>query len=103
MEHIENLKTRAPQLLRIYTDESEINRKIEAFATYNQMTMGAYIGKSESYLVCYTELYGIFMAMLLTYIIINSERQSGITLAIIYTDNQAAIQKVKNPNKTKSK
>ena len=102
-EHVESLKALAPQLLRIYTDGNGINGKIRAFTTCNQMTMSAYVGKSESYTVCYAELYGIFTAMLLTHIIINIERQPGITLAIIYTDNQAVIQKVKDPNKTKSK
>lgn len=64
--------------------------------------MNAYIGKSENYTVCYAELYGILMATSLTHIIINVEKQPGITSAIIYTDNQAAIQKIKDPNSAKS-
>lgn len=67
------------------------------------MTISDYVEKSESYIVCYAELYKIFIATLLTHTIINIERQSGITSAIIYTDNQAAIQKVKDSNKTKSR
>ena len=64
--------------------------------------MNAYIGKSETYTVCYAELYGILMATSLTHTIINIERQPGITSTIIYTDNRAAIQQVKDPNSTKS-
>lgn len=101
-EHIESLKTLAPHLLRIYTDGSGINGKIGASATCSQKTMSAYVGKSESYTVCYAELYGILMTTSLTHTIINIERQPGITSTIIYTDNQAAIQKVKDPNNNKS-
>ena len=43
------------------------------------------------------------MTTLLTHTIINIERQLDITSAIIYTNNQAAIQKVQDPNKTKSR
>lgn len=101
-EHIESLKTLAPHLLRIYTDGSGINGKIGASATCSQKTMSAYVGKSESYTVCYAELYGILMTTSLTHTIINIERQPGITSTIIYTDNRAAIQKVKDPNNNKS-
>lgn len=38
------------------------------------------------------------MATSLTYTTINVERQPGITSATIYTDNQAAIRKIKDPN-----
>ena len=101
-EHVKSLKALAPQLLRIYIDGSGVNGKIEASATCNQRTISTYVKKLESYTVCYAELYGILMATSLTYTIINIERQPGIISAIIYTDNQAVIQKVKDPNKTKS-
>ena len=97
-EHLQILQTPEPHRLRIYTDGSGINGKIGAAAVCDQKILRAYIGRADLYTVCYGELYGILMATSLTNLIINIEKQCNITTATIYTDNQAAIRKVQNPN-----
>ena len=90
--------TPEPHRLGIYTDGSGINGKIGAAAVCDQNILRAHIGRADLYTVCYGELYGILMATSLTNLIINIEKQYNITTATIYTDNQAAIRKVQNPN-----
>ncbi len=89
----DSLNSRANRL-GIYTDRSGINGKMEAAVMWDQKILRAYMGKADLYKVCYSELYRILMATSSTNLIINIEIQCNITIAVIYTDDQVAIQKV---------
>lgn len=96
-EHLQIFQAPEPHRLGIYTDGSGANGKIRAAVVCDQKILRAYIGRADLYTVCYGKLYGILINSLIN-LILNIEKHCNITTATIYTDNQAAIQKVQSPN-----
>ena len=85
-------------LLPIYTDGSGINGKIGASAVTSTISDQAYLGPDTQYTVFTGKLYVIFLALNIAFYVISIEQRTGIKMPIIYTDNQAALRRVKTPN-----
>ena len=75
-----------------------MNRKIGTSAVTWTILDQAYLGPDTQYIVFAGELYGIFLTLNIAFYIISIEQKTGIKTPIIYTDNQAALRRVKTPN-----
>lgn len=78
--------------LIVYTDGSGINGKIGAAAVGPSSTWNSFLGPAESFTVYSAELYGIYLASLMT---IQTDHNSKSL--IICVDNQSAIRAIGQP------
>ena len=86
-------KLEGKKLSTCYTDGSGIAGKIGAACVLMSQSFGSYLGTDDDYTVYAAELTGIFEALSTIY----SRTNVGPQTWHIFTDNQAAIQTIKDP------
>ena len=75
-----------------------MNGKIGASAVISTISDQAHLRLDTQHTVFTGELYGIFLALNTAFYVISIEQRTGTKIPIIYTDNQAALRRVKTPN-----
>jgi len=88
----ERITAATGQRITIYTDGSGINGKVGAAAVSSDgaTARSAYLGRGTEYTVYAAELLGILMALSMV-------EGQGAARAVIFTDNQASLQAIRDP------